>query len=315
MHGSMFFQCNSTTTPTAGTAGTQELHSLLKTVLENGAAELEQANTQAEHLRTSLPVEEAVKAEYVGKLNAKGCLAPSRIAVYWLSVAFRRGDGQVLDWLFNEAFGKDALLEINGELPGWLATLAAPTTVLHIAVKYRYIDIINTLLDLGADPNVANGMGRTPLHVLCCGTGNDEAGGGTTLGTCVLAPSSEVCSVLVDRGADPNLRDAHGYTPLQFASQSGLVSIISVLLTKNPTPPYQAADVNATQPDDNDKTALHYAAVRGRAGVAARLIESGADVNAKSADGSAPLDLATNREVGKVLQDNGGKANRGCIVM
>jgi ankyrin repeat protein len=46
----------------------------------------------------------------------------------------------------------------------------------------------------------------------------------------VQAGSPTVVKLLLDRGADPNVRDDGGYTPLHFAAERGIVSIVEDLL-------------------------------------------------------------------------------------
>ena len=70
------------------------------------------------------------------------------------------------------------------------------------------------------------------------------------------------------------------------------------------------ADVNAK--DQNGRTLLQIAALKGHKEVVELLIAKGADVNAKRNDGETPLDLAIGRkhpETADLLRKHGGKTS------
>ena len=86
---------------------------------------------------------------------------------------------------------------------------------------------------------------------------------------------------LVEAGADINMRDPYGQTPLMYAISGG-VSDIRVLLDLG-------ADINAQT--DAGWTSLMYAA-RENASVIANLLEYGADANIVNSDGQTAYDIA-----------------------
>jgi truncated hemoglobin YjbI len=114
--------------------------------------------------------------------------------------------------------------------------------------------------------------GRTLLHA-ACGAG------------CV-----EVATVLLGLGMDPNTTDRGGHTPLycvanECGSEAG-PAIVRILVQAG-------ADVNACG-GVTRATALHMAARRGHAGIAAALLDCGAAIGAKDYKGDTPLQRAIN---------------------
>ena len=77
--------------------------------------------------------------------------------------------------------------------------------------------------------------------------------------------------LLLDSGADPNARLAHGKTVLMEAAKQGAFDLVERLLERG-------AGVNVR--NDNGGTALMFAAIPGHVKTLALLIEHGADVNA-----------------------------------
>lgn len=166
------------------------------------------------------------------------------------------------------------------------------------------------LIQAGADPNISNRYGRTPLFRV---VQNGEA---------------ELADLLIQAGADVNAADRFGATPLTFAAESGSVEVAEALIsagaTVNPDPsslptlydgntPLHAAvggrnpaamvelliqhGVNVDVMDNHGTAPLHTAIRSGDVAVAKALIEAGADVNAKNVNhqgdsDNSPLHLA-----------------------
>ncbi len=94
-------------------------------------------------------------------------------------------------------------------------------------------------------------------------------------------------TVAIAAGANVNLQDAYGQTPLMYAAGSNTAAVVTALLNAG-------ANVNAKS--GAGWTALMYAArdnVRDSAAVAQALISNGADVGMVNAEGQSSLDLAT----------------------
>ena len=81
--------------------------------------------------------------------------------------------------------------------------------------KFGYIDMSAYLIIKGADVNYtmagAEGMGATPLHAACAN----------------LRPRT--VKLLLENGADPNVKDDDGVTPLMIARALGFTDIITML--------------------------------------------------------------------------------------
>jgi ankyrin repeat protein len=88
---------------------------------------------------------------------------------------------------------------------------------------------------------------------------------------------------MLEGGADVNVRNKYGKTPLHYAAKSGTPENITALLEAG-------ADVNAR--DMDGWTPLYYAAEFGTPENITALLEVGADVNARDEGGKNPFDFA-----------------------
>ncbi|CAH2293841.1 cyclin-dependent kinase 4 inhibitor B [Pelobates cultripes] len=74
------------------------------------------------------------------------------------------------------------------------------------------LQLARTMLEEGADPNVRNSFGRSPIQVMMMG-------------------SSQMAQLLIDYLADPNIADpSTGMTPAHDAAGSGFLDTLLVLL-------------------------------------------------------------------------------------
>jgi hypothetical protein len=114
---------------------------------------------------------------------------------------------------------------------------------------------------------------------------------------------------MIAKGADVNAKDDNGTTALELAASAGDKECVEMLLEKKArlglallaavnkdrieivrTLVQAGAPVNERY--DEQKTALHWAAVNGRAEIARFLVQKGADVRAKDQWGHLPVELA-----------------------
>ena len=153
-----------------------------------------------------------------------------------------------------------------------------------IIASYFGLDEVIELLLHESDPNVKEGAGNhySALH---WATMNERD---TTV------------KLLLDGGADPDIRDFRGMPPLMRAVETCNISIIGLLLEKG---------ANVDAPWLLSSTPLHIAAVK-RGSKAPRIVQmllrAGADLNKENFDGLTPLQLASREgisEVQKLLED------------
>ena len=117
------------------------------------------------------------------------------------------------------------------------AAAADTSTPLHWAVETNNLEIVNLLIDAGANVNAATRYKITPLS-LACTNGN-----------------AAIIERLLKAGVDPNSTSEEGQTALMTAALNGKVDAIKMLLT-------HGAKVNATEPYKG-QTALMWAAGEG----------------------------------------------------
>ena len=128
-------------------------------------------------------------------------------------------------------------------------------TALLTAVQNRYYRIATYLMENGADPNIANDGGWTPLYIA---TDNRNIEGGDYPVRRPDMDHMELIELLLDNGADPNLRMAsstetrtifthqwlheEGATPFLRAAQSGDLELLELLLEHGADPAIATVD-------------------------------------------------------------------------
>ena len=114
--------------------------------------------------------------------------------------------------------------------------------------------------------------------------------------------------MLVDRGADPNVADKEGNTPLHAASQAGDVDFLTKLLAKRANPNARTAKAPARSGAGGggffrivgEQTPLMLAARANQLAAMRTLIAEGADPKLKAQDGSTLLMAAAGRRIRNV---------------
>ena len=204
--------------------------------------------------------------------------------------------------IFKEAIIKNnnnevtALLEQNPNLANELY-IDNNITSLHIAVRYKNLNIIKTLIQKGADVNFRiNGI--TILHgaalIGCAKTATILIQAGATInqvtesGITALHIASELghdtfVNTLIQAKANVNQACNNGITALYLAVKGRHVKIVQALLQ---------AGAEVHQTDKDGLTALHVAAQIGDVKIINLLIQAGANVNQTSKNGLAALYIA-----------------------
>jgi len=160
---------------------------------------------------------------------------------------------------------------------------------LHLAVERQDAEMMKLLLDLGAEVNGRDHLGRTPLYLA------------------VIQPKGlTLMTRLLDAGADPALADRIGITPLHLAVYRRETDKARELLR-------YGAPVNAATRGEG-LTPLMLATVELDEPMAILLLNHGADPNRVSAQGATALDLALQRRgnrLVKALRTRGAKRGTG----
>jgi ankyrin repeat protein len=142
--------------------------------------------------------------------------------------------------------------------------LSRQQSALHSSTS---VEMLQFLLDHGAPINGRDAHGATYLETLVSDADSDSE-------------MEEKIELLIQRGANVNIPDNDGATPLLKCAS---VEIVNLLIE-------HGANVNAA--DKRGMTALHLAATdEGQIELGELVIAKGADVNARNNDGYTPLDL------------------------
>ena len=176
-----------------------------------------------------------------------------------------------------------------------------PVTSSSSCVAPMKIEVLSVedLLRMGADVNLPNDQGTTPLHLAA------------------TYSRSDVASRLIASGAQINSQDRHGRTPLHCAVASGAKGVFQSLITnRNLNTNHQSVDgttalmlaarhlnndilndmlrvdANANLLDKNGYTALHWAAAVDNAMAMQPLISHSADIDFPNCRGETPLFLS-----------------------
>ena len=139
----------------------------------------------------------------------------------------------------------------------------------------------------------------------------------TYLHSAIRLYEEELAKYLIDKGADVNVVNIYGETPLMMALHNDLDEIANMLLSKK--------EIDVTIQDEEGYTALHYVASctdKVFLPIMRKIIKKGGNVNARSENGYTPLHEAINNhniKFAEMLIKNGAnvnaKTNRGWTIL
>ncbi|MBC8160103.1 MAG: ankyrin repeat domain-containing protein [Roseiflexaceae bacterium] len=197
------------------------------------AVELLDATPSLAEARAESGVSLLLMAIYYGQPEIAQEIAARRVQIDVFEAAALGDDVRVRDLLADQPEQLDAASD-DGFTP------------LGLAAFFGHEDVADLLLGLGASPDIAsrNEQRVAPLH---------SAAAGQHLA---------IAQLLIDRGADVNVRQQGGFTPLHAAAQNGQVALIELLLD-------HGADPHATT--DAGKTPLDLASESGATAAEQRL--------------------------------------------
>lgn len=144
---------------------------------------------------------------------------------------------------------------------------------LIFAISNKQLEIVDILLDAGADPNVVREGGQTPLS------------------WAVFLGLTDLAIKLMDLGGDLERADQYGETLAMPAAKYGYDEILDELIKRG-------APFN--KPYRDGRTPLWFAAENGKTNAVMRLIEEGLDIN-ELISGSAPLHLAVRNNSSRLM--------------
>lgn len=130
------------------------------------------------------------------------------------------------------------------------------TTLLHWAVYYDDAELVDSLVERGADPAARNDYGATPLS------------------QAAIIGNADVIALLLEAGADANEKGADDQTPIMVLARTNNTDAAEVLLEGG-------ADVNAVE-KWRGQTALMWAAAQKQPAMVELLLQAGANPDAQS---------------------------------
>ncbi|XP_061468019.1 ankyrin repeat and SOCS box protein 2 [Rhineura floridana] len=183
-------------------------------------------------------------------------------------------------------------------------------TALYLATNGGNIDCMHSLLQAGADPDIANKVRETPLYKACerknveavkvllqynADTNHRCNRGWTALHEAVARNDLEIIDLLIKGGAKAETANSYGITSFFVAAESGHLEALRYLAKCG-------ADIN-TQASDK-ASALYEACKNGHEKIVEFLLSQGADANKTNKDGFLPIHMASKKgyyEIVKML--------------
>ncbi|CAB0037552.1 unnamed protein product [Trichogramma brassicae] len=186
-----------------------------------------------------------------------------------------------------------------GQDPNLLGSKKGCYSPLHLTLKYNRRKVAELLLRKGADPNSVNNKGSTPLHIICQRDDDDSLAemffkindekhqtvqidardkwGNTPLHGAVASGHQELTELLLRRGANLNLANSEGLTPLHIICKRSPNHRLAQKFFDVNDDLKQAMQVNAR--DKMGHTPLQWAVANFLPDVVDLLLDHGADMS------------------------------------
>nr|WP_253309278.1 ankyrin repeat domain-containing protein [Rickettsia endosymbiont of Ceutorhynchus assimilis] len=184
-------------------------------------------------------------------------------------------------------------------------------TPLHFASAYGKFDVVKFFLDSNINIRAKDRYGDTPLHLAAQNNDKSEIvesfldsdannindrtnNGWTPLHVAVQGNKPSTVKLLLGRGADIEVKDTYGQTPLDLATQKGYTDIVKILEQE------QLGKELFTAVREYDFSRVE------------KLISRGANIDNKNKNGKTPLDIAINTK--NTLEENQGSLNNALLL-
>lgn len=164
-------------------------------------------------------------------------------------------------------------------------------TLLLAAAASNNMEVMEALIDKGADVNAMDNGGRTALHLLA------QLEGEKSLKDLIqIKKRSPIVELLIKRGARLDLQDENGQTPLLLFIKTDWMELSIFNLENEDVQENSSLKAAVNMRDKDGKTPLHYTACDGEDDdyYVKFLLKYGAKLDMKDKDGNTPLHSALN---------------------
>lgn len=209
-------------------------------------------------------------------------------------------------------------------------------TALLYALQYGAPpNVIKQLISAGADVHHENDRGETPIYIatqkgspsernetigmlLTAGADADinrkTKNGYTPIVESIIRGEPKIVKKLLDAGADPNIVDQHGITPLMYVSKAAGIlpphinrSLVKLLVDNG---------AHVDLQDMNGRTALMYAVVNRKSDIVEYLLSIGAETQILNKEGKNAANYSRSSHIKELLRSqapqNGGHLRKRC---
>ncbi len=165
------------------------------------------------------------------------------------------------------------------------------------AIRHNDLDVLERIIKQGADVNDTNNMFKT-----------------TPLIEATILGYLEIVELLIEKGADPNIRDTEGKTALIHLVEKGFASYSKLIMCSfrnsacgiyNPYFAILKTLIKKTDVDIQDKngwSAIMYATKNNDIVTFKKLLKSGASIFLKDVEGNGILDLTESKEIKRIVE-------------